>query len=689
MKLRNFPCLLVSALLIDSRAQGVEAIAPEGEITLPELVITGKAEDLLREAATASKGQASSVEIESRPYLRRGEILEIVPGMVVTQHAGGGKANQYFLRGFNLDHGTDFAISIDDMPLNMRTHAHGQGYADLNFIIPELIERVAYEKGVYSARNGDLSSAGSAEFKLVDVLPSGLASVSLGENGYWRGLIADTMEGPDGGLLTFALEGNRNEGPWTLPEDFSRWNGFARYVLGDDDHHVSVAFMSSSTDWRSSDQIPERAIEDGRIPLFGHIDPTTGGESQRHSLGVNFRSNDGRDVWRGNLYGLFYELDVFSNFTYFLENPLQGDQFEQAEQRSVIGGQLVREWLDRSILGCPSDHALGLQLRQDFIDPIGLYKTTNRHRYRTVREDEVSEGSLGIFGESTTRWREGFRTIAGLRGDLFHFDVSSNDPRNSGDETAGIISPKLSAVWGPWHQTEYYLNFGTGFHSNDARGVNNSVDPETNAPLSPVDPLVRTIGSEIGMRSQIFSKLTLTAALWWLDSDSELVYVGDAGTNEAGNASRRYGIETAAYWRPVDWLTLDGEIAITHARFRGVGDDSRIPGSVPCMISGGIRAGGVEGFFAGIRTRAFSPRPLTEDNSVKGKSSFLVNLQTGYRSKHWEIQLECLNLFDRDDNDIEYFYTSRLPGESAAGIDDTHLHPMEPRTLRMQATYRF
>ncbi len=682
-------------------------------VTMETIVVTGKAADLLGVAPAATVGEASAAEIQARPYLRRGEILETVPGLILTQHAGGGKANQYFLRGFNLDHGTDFAISIDGLPVNMRTHAHGQGYADLNILIPELVERLDYVKGVYATRNGDLSSAGSADFKLFNELPHGIASLTWGENNYWRGLLAETFNVGEKGKLTLALEYNYYDGPWVLPEEFSRWNGLARYFQGDADNHFAVTFMGYHGEWQSSDQIPRRAIRDGQIPRFSFVDPLAGGDSQRYSLQLNWRRTDGvvvvpytpgkgdgkspvetpavepgDDVWRGTAYGLYYDLDLFSNFTYFLDYPDEGDQFEQAEERWVFGGEIAREWNNRQFFNAPSSFVIGVQTRHDFIDPIGLYRTTERDRFLTVRQDKVYEGSIGIFAETTTRWTPWLRTTVGVRADGFWFDTESSDPRNSGDDTAGLISPKFTAVLGPWQQTELYLNFGTGFHSNDARGVNTTADPVSGDAVDPVDPLVRTFGAEIGVRTQIIPKLTLTAAFWWLDSDSELVYVGDAGTNEPGASSRRYGVEVAAYWRPVEWFTLDAEFAATHARFQDVEDDY-IPSSVPWMFSGGVTLGKETGPFGSLRARAFEKRPLIEDNSVQGQQSFLVNGQIGWRHAHWEVALECLNLFDREDNDIEYFYTSRLPGEPEEGIDDIHLHPTEPRTFRVRATYRF
>ena len=698
----NTPSLRRLAL-ITSAGLASAAFAQEIQTTqLEETVVVGKRSDLLGDAPAASQAAASGEELRARPLLRRGEVLEAVPGLVVTQHAGGGKANQYFLRGFNLDHGTDFAVSIDGMPVNMRTHAHGQGYTDLNLLIPELVDRVDYYKGTYTARNGDLSSAGSANFKLLEVLPRGFATFEFGEHNYYRAAFGDTIrlgqrgdaKGDDARAprLTFAGEYDYYDGPWALPENFSRGNVFARYFVGDANDHFSLTFMGYRGEWQSTDQIPKRAIASSRLDRFGFIDPTDGGDSQRYSLQLNWQRREGDTTTRLNLYGAYYDLDLFSNFTYALDDPARGDQFEQAEKRWLFGGDLSRTWDGLHVLGHETSIALGVQTRTDLIDGIGLFKTERRERFRTVRQDDVKESSVGVFAESTVRWTPWLRTVAGVRADAFLFDVSANTRGNSGDNLTAIISPKFTAILGPWKKTELYVNFGTGFHSNDARGVNTTRDPVTGDRVPPVDALVRTIGAELGLRTQLIPKVTATLAAWWLDSDSELVYVGDAGTNEAGPGSRRYGIEAAAYWSPTDWLTIDGELALTHSRFRDSGNLDRIPDSVPWMFSGGFTLGAQgrqPGWFAGTRVRAFGRRPLIEDNSVKGRETFTVNANVGYRAERWEATVECLNVLDRKDNDIEYFYTSRLRGERDAGFDDVHLHPAEPRMFRARVTYRW
>lgn len=646
-----------------------------GYALLESVEVIGKRSDLLDQAPAASFGITSGQEIRSRPVSRRGEVLEFIPGLVVTQHAGGGKANQYFMRGFNLDHGTDFAVSIDSMPMNMRTHAHGQGYADINSLIPELVQSLHYTKGTYAARNGDLSSAGSADFNLYDYLPRGFATFEYGAYNYARTAVGHTLTLGDGnnpGKLTLAGEYNYYEGPWELPEYFNRANGFARYFKGTEEDHFSLTLMGYNGRWQSSDQVPLRSIQSGQIGRFGNLDPTNGGSSERHSLQLHAQTQDGENVTQLNLYGVYYSLGLFSNFT--------GEQFEQSEHRSVLGGNVSRTWNGLSVLGRESSLTLGIQTRTDLIRGIGLYDTTSRQRTNVQRLDNVTQSDVGIFAENTIKWTPWLRTITGLRADTLYFKGTSltGNANQTGDELHGIISPKFSAIIGPFRKTEFYANFGTGFHSNDARGV---VD-KTN----PADPLPRSVGAELGIRSNAIPTLTTTATLWWLRSESELVYIGDAGTNEAGPGSSRHGLELNAYWTPCEYFSMDAEFSLSHARFTNSPGASYVPNNVPLMFSGGFLLGAngeKTGWFSGTRIRTFGPRPLTDDNRVKSRPLCSVNTNIGYRGKNWEAALECLNLLDRKDNDIEYFY-------SRAGTptppEERHIHPVEPRMLRARFT---
>jgi hypothetical protein len=672
-------------------ATAQETAAPSSEVPrkIEALVVTGKAESLIGEAPSASKGQANAKELEERPYLRRGEMLEVVPGVVITQHSGDGKANQYFVRGFNLDHGTDFAVSMDGQPVNFVTHAHGQGYADLNPIIPELVETLDYWKGPFYGQLGNLSTAGAAKFRFYDMLPQGIATVGIGGNNYFRALLADTIDtgapqsfakgsapSTDRSGLTYALEYNYYDGPWQREGNSRRFNGFLKYFKQSGQDTFSLTAMGYDGEWDSTDQIPKRLIDSGQIDRLGNIDDTVGGESSRYSLMGAWD----RDLSDGRLHADFYvgkyDLDLFSNFTYFLNDPVNGDQFEQEDGRWFFGGEVRREWN----FGNKDTLTVGIQTRHDLIDGVGLYNTAGTGRLSAVRVDDVNESTLGIYATANWQVNEWFRVQPGLRADAFHFDVESDDPANSGGETDAIVSPKLSLIFGPWADTEFYANAGTGFHSNDARGVTLGADA--------VDPLVRTYGFELGARTEAIPDVVSTLAIFYLHSASELLYVGDAGTSEAGPATERFGIEWSTYWRPNDWLALDNEITLSEGRLLDVGSDNEIPGAVPFIVDTGITLGNEEGLFGSLRSRFFGPRPLIEDGSEKSRQSWQLNGRIGYRKNDWEVAVDCLNILGRDDNDIEYFYESRLNTE-LVGVEDIHLHPAEPRTFRISLTRRF
>lgn len=693
MSLSRFRPLVGSLLLPLSLAAQAPAPAPAPATTiteeLEEVVIEGKAESLLGEATSASKGQTSMKELLERPFSRRGELLESVPGIIITQHSGDGKANQYFVRGANLDHGTDFLIYVDGMPVNFRNHAHGQGYADMNFIIPELVGELEYWKGNYYAQHGDLSSSGAARFKLVDELPQGILTSTWGSYDYFRTLIADTIQAGEG-KLTVALEHQYYNGPWDLPSDATRWNGLLRWHWEDARDHINITLMGYQGDWMSTDQVPQRAIDDGTIGRFGVIDPTDGGNSRRYSLSFDWRREEDRRTTRANAYVGYYDLNLFSNFTYFMDNAAPvGDQFEQEDQRWFMGGELAQDWRFDA-LGHEQRFTLGFQMRADWINGVGLYNTSRRDRFNEIRKDDIFQASYGLYSELEFKPLDWLRIIPGIRADIIHFDVQQSTlNENQGTMSKGIASPKLNIVFGPWAKTEFYVNGGFGFHSNDARGVNIVTDPAAMDFTDRVDPLVRTYGAEFGIRNESIPKMVNTLSLWALRSDSELVYVGDAGNSEPGPASQRYGVEIASYWRPTDWAMVDMEATWTDAHLRTAEPSSQeIPGSIPYTFNAGITLGGKTGFFGSLRGRYFGPRPLHEDLDVRAKESFQVNARIGYRRENWEVAVDCLNLLNRGDNDIEYFYDSQLATEGAP-VSDRHIHPIEPRMLRVSMTWRF
>jgi outer membrane receptor protein involved in Fe transport len=695
ISLRNSQVLrtaVVAALFLPGAAgaAGIPTSSP-----LEEIVVTAQRIGLIGASRAASEGVVLAIQLEGRPVLRPGEILEVVPGLVVTQHSGDGKANQYFLRGFNLDHGTDFATRVDGIPVNMPTHAHGQGYADINFLIPEMVDKVRYRKGTYFADEGNFSAAGAADIVYRRRLDAPLAGVTIGEDYYYRALLAASPE-VGGGVLLGALDWSTADGPWDLPQDFRKVNGLVKYSRGKTEHGFAVTAMGYDGRWDSTDQIPQRAVDGdcASIPFcisrFGYVDDTSGGESHRYSLSVDAWSNlDDGSGWTASAWVMDYHLRLVSNFTYAIDE-VNGDQFEQYDDRRVYGGRFEYAW-PASLTALPGALRAGVELRHDEIDPVGLYLTTQAERRETVREDEVTQTSYSAYLAHDQRWTDWLRTELGLRLDAFDFDVSSNLAANSGTASDSIASPKATVVLGPWRETEYFLNVGRGFHSNDARGTTIRVDPTDGVtPVDRVDPLVAATGAEVGFRSGVLPGWQLYGALWGLDLDSELLFVGDGGITEPSRESRRWGVELGAFWTPFHWLVVDLDYAWSHARFRG--DDpagDRIPGAVEDVASLGIAVKRDEGWFGGARVRYLGEAPLIEDDSVRSDPTLLVNVEAGYRfNRHWSAFFAVFNLFDAEDNDISYFYDSRLPGE-AAPVEDIHFHPVEPRTLRATVTVSF
>ena len=640
-------------------------------------------ESLVGIASSASQGAITAAQIETRPIARVGEVLETVPGMIVSQHSGEGKANQYYVRGFNLDHGTDFATVAAGVPVNMPTGAHAHGYSDLGFLIPELISGVQFKKGPYFADEGDFSAAGAANINYVNQLDHPLVSLGGGQDGWGRVLGAASTPMGTGHVLA-AIELNHNDGPWIRPDDYRKANGVLRYSRGDNRNGLSITGMGYWADWNSTDQVPDRAIASGFIPRFGLLDSSDRGTLGRESLATEFQRSMGQGQIRATGFVLHNYVNLFSNFTYYLDDPVNGDQFQQREQRTVAGGRLAYRRLGH-VFDRHAESVIGVQIRRDWLDPVGLYHTAARQRLSTTREDRVGQTMTGVYAQSEIEWTRAFRTTAGLRGDVYQYSVTAHDQINSGSGAAGLVSPKLSAVFGPWRGTELYANAGMGFHSNDARGAVISVDPASGEPVERVTPMVRARGAEVGVRTVRVRGLQSTASLWYLALDSELVFVGDAGTTTAGRPSRRAGVEWTNYWRVTRWTTADADLSFSRAMFSDIdpiGD--HIPGSLARVISGGVTFEATRPLFGSVRVRHFGPRPLVEDASVQSKSTTLWNGEAGYRlSKTARISLELFNVFNANVSDIDYFYVSRLPGEGPEGIEDIHTHPALPRSARV------
>jgi hypothetical protein len=663
-------------------------VYPNNEIALLESVtVYGRRMDLLGSSISAAEGVIGSAEIENRPVLRTGEILEFVPGMVVTQHSGSGKANQYFLRGFNLDHGTDFATSIDSMPVNMRSHGHGQGYTDLNFIIPELIQDITYRKGPYYAEVGDFSGAGAAQFSLKNSLDRNALSVTAGEYDYQR-LYTATQLAVGAGNLLLGAEAQTYAGPWAdIDEDVEKTNLLLRYSSRIADGDFSVTAMGYRNRWNSADQIPQRAVDLGVIDALGSLDTDVGGDSSRYSLSSQWTNEN----WSVSGYLVDSNLNLFSNFTYFLDDPINGDEFEQVDDRQIMGGEIARKW-QANLAGKAITNKVGLQIRHDAIDEVALYKTRVRERISATRVDAIDETSLALFAQSDIQLSEKLRAHLGVRHDYLTVDVHSDRAQNSGDAADGMTNVKGGLSYSINDQLETYINLGQGFHSNDARGATIVVDPVAGELIDPVDLLSRSQGAEVGAKLFDSKRYSISTSLWYLELDSELLFVGDAGNTEASRASERSGIEIASYFWFTDGWSIDTELAWTRSRFIGneKEEGKYVDGSLPFVASAGISyTPAPTGFHGALRYRHFAARVLDSFDQQPAGATQVVNLGVGYRWQQWSVGLDIFNLLDSTDHDIDYFYSSRLPGEASEGVEDLHFHPVEPRSVRFNLQVAF
>jgi hypothetical protein len=651
-----------------------------------DIVVTGRRKNLIGTATTASEGRVGTEEIRARPLQRSGDLLEFVPGLVATQHSGSGKANQYFLRGFNLDHGTDFSTRVDGMPVNMPTHGHGQGWSDLNFLIPEAVHELSYAKGVYTADAGDFSSAGSALFTLANSLSRDIAELGIGSFGHLRGVLLKSAVIGSGNVL-LAGEVQRFNGPWTdIDEKVRKTNALVRYSgpLGSGIWHLTA--MAYANRWRSPDQIPERAVNNDVLGRFGSIDLTLGGRSSRLSLSGGWSGAAARGELNASAYVIRSKLNLYSNFTYFLEDPVNGDQFRQVDDRSVAGFELGELWnIGRSRL------RLGVQGRFDDIGRVGLYRTRVREPVRTVREDSVRQGTLGTYANVELPISERLRTTLGVRYDMFWAKVDARSlPVNGGSSSDGKLSLKANLAYRISQPLELYASFGEGFHSNDARGTTIRFDPVTGDPADRVPALVGSRGAEVGARWFPAGKINASLVAWMLDLGSELLFVGDAGGTEASRPSRRQGIELGVYLLDTGSLSGELEVSYTRARFRDADPAGRhIPGSIPLVISGGVTWKPAPGWSVTPRVRYVGRYPLIEDASTRANSSLLVNFRLSRDWQGFGVALDMFNLLNRRDQDVAYLYPSRLLSEPLGGVEDLHSHVFQPRSARLTVRKTF
>ena len=665
-------------------------VAVVGKRTFADLAdMEDPAENLVGVAQSASQGAITARQLDVLPIMRVGEVLETVPGMIASSHAGGGKANQYFLRGFNLDHGTDFAQTIGAMPVNLPSHAHGQGYSDINFMIPELVAGMQYSKGPYYADQGDFATAGAANINYVTSIDRPLLHVEIGDQGYDRALLAASHKLRAGNMLV-ALEVSHNDGPWVRPDAFQKVNGIVRYSQGDAINGFALTAMGYHGQWNSTDTVPQRAITEGLIGRFGTLDPSDGGNTYRYSFSGDWQRGSGSSLTKVTGYGIGYDLDLFSNFTFYLDDPVHGDQHEQADHRFVTGVKVMHKrqtrWEGRAV-----QNTFGVQVRNDDITNLALYHTQARSRLSTTSQAGVLESTAGVYGQNETEWTPWLRSTVGLRADVTRFRVDDEvNALNSGTTTAGIVSPKGGVTFGPWSGTELYVNAGEGFHSNDARGVTATRDLNGNT-ITPVTPLVKAKGAELGLRTVVVPHLQTTVAVWTLRLESELTWDGDTFGSVPSPASKRSGVELANYYSPKRWLTFDADASWSAARYSEPNPAGQyVPEAVGTVVSAGAMVDNLHRTFGGLRWRYFGPRALLADNSQRSKATSLFELEIGYQlAKKLRLTAECFNLLNSAVSDVDYYFVSRLPGESLNGVADVMTHPALSRSARINMAVGF
>lgn len=666
--------LMVAGLFLFAGEMAVAHDPDVPELEVPEVSVIGD-----NPVAASSQQFIPDKEMVLQPQGRPAQVLRLIPGMLAVEHSGGaGKADQYFLRGFDADHGTDVAFFADGMPINLRTHAHGQGYTDLNFIIPETIEGLDVSKGAYLPEFGDFATAGAVNFRTRQVVQEGIAQATGGQFDTQRYLL---MFSPtkDKIRTLFAGEGYYTNGPFQNDNRYFRANLFGKVttnVTGRDELSLTATFLKSQ--WNASGEIPLRAVNAGTLDRFGAIDPSEGGNTLRSTARLNYHydtTSDGQ--FFANAYGQYYRLDLFTNFTFVLNDPVNGDGIQQSDRRVMYGGDIGYKQRGE-VLGVSSVGTIGFQARVDDIHA-RLGAQTTRMPTGTTTDSDILEASYAPFVKAEVQPASWIRLTGGLRAETFTFDVRNRcgvcAAQPAGRKSSGILLPKMNLILGPWVNTEFFVNYGEGYHSNDARS----------AVMPASAPLARARSYEVGIRSKPWGPegVEFIATAWRLDLQSELVFVGDEGTTEIRGPSRRQGFEVAArgqVWGP---LYVNGSFTWTQAKFRN-GD--AIPLAPEYTAYGAAILKWPEGLTSQLQATYLGVRPLIEDRSIKSPSWITFDLSERYRLPiqlpygRMEAFLFVQNLFNTKWEQAIFAFDSRLRNE-AAGVAGIHFVPGNPRTF--------
>ena len=712
-------CLAGAAVLglaTSAHGQTPPAPKPAPGNTVSEVVVTASRTNLLGVATTASQGSITRKEAELRPIFRIGQLYETIPGLVVTIHSGEGKANQYLLRGFNLDHGTDFASFIDGMAVNRPTNTHGQGYSDQNFLIPQVVGGIDYTKGPYYAAVGDFGAVGSAHVRLIDDLPNQV-SASMGTLRDQQAFAGGTWHFDPDDRLWGAVDVSHLDGPWSPPSGFHKIDAVARFSHGNDADGFSLTGMYYNSAGRLETDQSIYAVQDGLIDRYGVLDPSDGSRSERYSLSAHYGATG--ETWRfaSNASVIHSTMTLWNDFTHYLFDAVNGDQEQQDETRDTLSGD-VAFTLSHNFGSIRSETVVGLQERNDsvYIDrrhthdraalsycdlpnPDGISATPYAAVNGACTADRVRLNDLGGYVQNTTSWTGWLRTVLGFREEDYQATDHSLVTGFAGSGSQTVPQPKGSLILGPWLKTEVYVSAGRGFHSDDVRGVFGTAPLEGFPGVAGKTPFLATAtGEEVGLRTNIIPKVQVQVAMFQEDFQSELTYDQDAGEDSASAPSRRQGIELSGQYHPFDWIELNTDLAFSKARYNAspaelaeFGLNGPFIANAPTFIgSFGVLVDNLGPWFGGLQWRNLGPYPVVDGQQFpRDKGYGEVNLDVGYKvNAKLKLQASVYNLLNEKANAAAYDYTSRLT-PTGAPVDGLQVHPLEPISARLSVTALF
>jgi hypothetical protein len=672
---------LVFALVVFPSQSGLAQV-PQASATEPvEVYVWGE-----QPTSAATEQSIRAKDFELRPSSTPSDILRLVPSLVISQHAGGGKADQIFLRGFDADHGTDVAIFIDGIPVNLVSHAHGQGYADLHWLIPEIVDHLEVYKGPYFPQFGDFGTAGAVNIVTKRRDKDTTLGVTAGSFDTQRYL--GILSPPEGTPLTpyVAFEAYHNNGPFKNPNNLNRYNLFSKFtLLSTANSNLSFTGTMFKSYWNASGQIPAREVRAGRLGRFDSVDNSEGGKTERQNLNLMYNYADANQSLNAQVWTSWYRLNLFSDFTFFLNDPINGDGIEQQDNR-FLGGTYLNYRKNYQLLDIPTETLIGFSSRTDRAH-VGLFTQMRRQRLGTTTDSFVNQTNLAWYAQQEIRPTSWLRTQIGVRLDKFFFTVRTDgtpdDPNNriSGKNEGFIANPKLNVILSPLSdsaiakRSEIYVNFGGGYHSNDARDVVRNPDKTT---------LPRALGGELGFRTKLFDRLDLAIDYWRLHLDQELVLVGDEGTTEPRGKTMRHGAEGEFRYAILPWLSADLDISYTWSKFVRTGE--AIPLAPRFLALAGITARHPSGLEGRIQLRSVGDRYGTEDRSVNIRGYNILDLNLRYKWSRYEFLFAIDNIANTKWRAAQFVFESRLPGEPAMGVRDIHFTPGDPLTARAGVT---